>query len=173
MLLSVLELYIFLIDDWNVSRLRTFCNSNYVFIFSYRSSVKTGVLANTCTKYFFLFWVGVYSKCELFTALLVLHFQFGRKIAEADLAWGLLRALQALRYLPRPGIWDYPSSSAPCLSCSRMFETSLFPSLSSMPSGTVSNQAQVASPDASGHRASPKDCKLQTNENIEANKCMS
>lgn len=58
----VVLLYIFLIDDWDVSRLRTFCNSNYVFIFSYRSGLKTRVLANTRMKYFFLVWVGVYFK---------------------------------------------------------------------------------------------------------------
>lgn len=74
MLLSVLELYIFLINDWNVSRLRMLCNSNNVFIFSCRSGLKTCVLANTRTKFFFfLVWVGVCFKCYLFTALLVLH----------------------------------------------------------------------------------------------------
>lgn len=55
MLLSVLELYVFLINDWNVSRLRMLCNSNNVFIFSCRSGLKTCVLANTRTKYFFFF----------------------------------------------------------------------------------------------------------------------
>lgn len=43
LLLSVLELYIFLIHDWNVSRLRMLCNSNNAFILSYRSRLKTCV----------------------------------------------------------------------------------------------------------------------------------
>lgn len=58
-----------------------------------------------------------------------------RTIAEADLPWGLVRALRAFCYLPQQRIWDYPSSSTPCLSCSQVFETSLFPSSNSVHQG--------------------------------------
>lgn len=134
MLLSVLDLYVVLIDNWNISRLQMLCTSNNACIFSCRSGLNTCASANNTHAPCISSCFGPAFALNM-TCLQPFWFStpnlLSRTITEADLPWGLVRALQGLCYLSQQGTLDYPSASA-CdwLSCGQMLETSFFHSLS-------------------------------------------